>query len=211
MASSEYVDTRHNSLFAFVGIDGAGKSTLLSGVDATLQNRGLSTYFSKAYSGERKAAFESSLETADDVEIMFMFQAFHRRQRNEAVAALEQGRIVLADRWSEAYDEYHSQNGPLSRDERLRRQISRLAFEGLEPLNTFYVQLDPRIARERTGARGSDFFDSKPPEEHIKKMRYYDKRAAEDGSWVILDGLSEPDELVERAVGVIDERLAEKR
>lgn len=202
---SEYIDARHNSLFAFVGIDGAGKSTLINGVFDTLQNSGVLTSITKAYSGERKAAFEGLLEVADDIEIMFMFQSFYRRQRNETIKALEQGHIVLADRWGEAFDEYHTQNGPLSIDARLRHQISRLAFEGLEPCRTFYVQLNPLIARERLTTRSHDFFDQKPLETHVRQARYYDERALEDNTWKVLDGHSSPSELVEKVVEVIEQ------
>jgi thymidylate kinase len=211
VSHSEYIDVRHNRLFAFTGIDGAGKSTLINGVSDTLQSHGHTIHVSKAYGGEQKAMFGERVPVADDAEIMFMFQSFHRRQRNETVRALEQGHVVLADRWDEAFDEYHSQHGPLSRDEELRRQISRLAFEGLQPHNTFYVQLDPHVAKERMGVRGSDFFDQKPLEDHTKKATYYDERALGDNSWVTLDGRTKPGELVERTVEIIDAGLSGNR
>ena len=202
--SSEYSNTRHKSLFAFAGINGAGKTTLINGVFNVLGKSGHVPFVSKAYSEERKAVFEGILRTADDIEIMFMFQSFHRRQRNEAVEALVRGDIVLADRWSEAFEEFHSRNGPLSRNPELRRLIGEMAYGGLEPCKTIYLQLDPIIAMQRTSHRGMDFFDSKPSETHVDQALYYDAVAKRDSSWVALDGRATPDELVERAVDIIN-------
>ncbi len=206
---TNYTDVRHDSLFAFVGIDGCGKSSLIDGVHEVLLDGGIEATISKAYSIEQKAAFEPSLAAADDTEIMFMFQSFCRRQRRETIEALERGHIVLADRWDEAYEEYHSQNGPLSVDPMLRQQIGRLAFEGLKPHYTFYVQLDPLIAAERLAARSfsHDFFDKKPLETHIRQALYYDGRALDDDTWITLDGRAKPVELVERVVEDITKNM----
>ena len=198
----------NRNLYAFAGIDGAGKTTLINGLSSELRIKGHEVFVSKAYTQEHKDAFQSFLETADDVEIMFMFQAFQRRQRNEALAKLAIGNIVLADRWSESYEAYHSQNGKLSRDDELRRVIDHLAYEDLTPSKTFYLRTKASIAMRRTHERGADFFDAKAISYHQKQAHFYDERAERDESWVTLDGHQSPEELVQQVLEIIESQPA---
>lgn len=194
-------------LFAFAGIDGAGKSTLVNNVANELRIMGHEVHVSKAYTQEHKNALKSFIETADDVEIMFMFQALQRRQRNDAIARLALGNIVLADRWSESYEAFHSQNGVLSENDTLRHSIDELAFEGLSPLNTFYIQTKADVAMRRSHNRGADFFDAKAIDYHKRQAFFYDRYAADDPSWVVLDGHSEPGKLTGQVLEIIKHSL----
>jgi dTMP kinase len=192
-------------LFGFAGIDGAGKTTLLNGLADHLRENGHDVFVSKAYHDAYKQAFGQFIESADDTEIMFMFQAFQRRQRNDALAHLALGEIVLADRWDEAYDAHHSQNGTLAQMPDLRRGINYLAFEGLKPLVTFYLQVKPSVANMRVDSRGlNDFFDEKAAEHHKAQAKYYDERAEIDENWVKLDGHLPPEELLDLAIPVVE-------
>lgn len=192
-------------LYGFAGIDGAGKTTLLNGLANHLQENGHNVFVSKAYNDAYKQAFGQFIESADDTEIMFMFQAFQRRQRNDALAHLVVGEIVLADRWDESYDAHHSQNGILAQMPELRKGINYLAVEGLKPLVTFYLQARPSITNMRVGLRGlNDFFDEKAAAHHKAQARYYDERAETDESWVRLDGHLSPEELLDQAITVVE-------
>ncbi len=190
-------------LYAFSGIDGAGKSTVINLVSDALQTEGHRVYISKSYTQEHKDAFGQFVETADDIEMMFMFQAFNRRQRNNAMAHLAMGDIVLADRWSETYEEYHSQHGLLAEDNSLRGVIDNLAYGGLVPSKTFYVRTSPEIAIRRTKVRGEDFFDAKGIEYRTRQSNFYDSMAESNESWITLDGLKPAKDLARVALDVI--------
>lgn len=195
----------HLALFGFAGIDGAGKTTLLNGLADHLQDNGNHVFISKAYHKGYKQAFGEFIESADDTEIMFMFQAFQRRQRNDALAHLALGEIVLADRWDESYEAHHSQNGLLSQLPDLRSGINLITFEGLKPHLTFYIQTKPSVASMRIDNRGlGDFMDAKAANHHKAQAKYYDERADMDESWVRLDGHQSPQEILDQAVSLVE-------
>lgn len=182
-------------LYAFAGIDGAGKTTLINHVAGELKADGHQVDISKAYEDSKKATLKEWIKEADPIELMFIFQALHRAQRVQAGRLLESGSIVLADRWSEAYEAYHAHNGVLSRDKRLRVSLGRLAFDNVEPERTFYVRLDPREAMRRSHIRGADFFDSKQLAYHQRHADHYDQAAQEHPNWVTLDGMNSVEDL----------------
>jgi thymidylate kinase len=199
------ISTEPMALFGFAGIDGAGKTTLLNGLLNHLESNGNRVFVSKAYHGGYKQAFSEFIESADDTEIMFMFQAFQRRQRNDALAHLALGEIVLADRWDESYEAHHSQNGLLAQLPDLRSGINHITFEGLKPHTTFYVQTKPSVANMRVGSRGlNDFFDVKAADHHKAQAKYYDERADMDESWVTLDGHQSPEEILSQAIALVE-------
>lgn len=195
-------------LFAFAGINGCGKSTLIQNVSDRLKTKGHPVSITKAYTQERKAAFGEFLCTADDIEIMFMFQSFFRRQYLETVSALDRGNIVLADRWQESYDEYHSQHEPLSSHNELRKLIGNLAFNSMRPLLTFYIRVPVELAMTRTQNRGEDFFDKQPTDKHLQQSRYYDTRSFQEQSWLTLDGATDENTLADTATQLIIDKLA---
>lgn len=195
-------------LFGFAGIDGAGKTTLLSGVASHLEQTGNSVFISKAYNSAYKEAFGDFMQTADDTEIMFMFQAFQRRQRNDTLARIALGDIVLADRWDEAYDAHHSLNGSLSLSPDLRRGINHLAYEGLKPQVTFYLQTKPSVANARINKRGeNDPFDEKAIAYRKQQAKYYDERSESDPSWVTLDGHAPSLDSLTKAIRIVEGKL----
>jgi len=192
-------------LFAFAGIDGAGKTTLINGLSSELRIKGYGVDISKAYTQDHKDAFEHFLVDADDTEIMFMFQAFQRRQRNKALASLALGNIVLADRWNEPFEAFHSQNGQLAGLPELRHQIDTLTHSGLLPYKTFYLRLQASVAMRRTHSRGADFFDAKALSYHRSQAHFYDRKAEEDENWITLDGEQDADELVAQTLEIIEQ------
>lgn len=189
--------------YAFAGIDGSGKTTLIDSLSNELRIEGCDVFISKAYTSEYKDAFSQFIETADDLEIMFMFQAFQRRQRNNILARLALGSVVIADRWNETFEAYHSQNGELADRPSLRAEIDSLTVEGLKPARTFYLRVEPSVAMRRTHSRGADFFDTKAIDYHRMQADYYDKRADDDNSWVSIDAHKTPAEIMNYVLDLI--------
>lgn len=191
------------SFYAFAGIDGSGKTTLINSLSSELRIAGHDVFISKAYTPEHKDAFSQFIETADDIEIMFMFQAFQRRQRNNILARLALGSVVLADRWNETFEAYHSQNGDLSNRPSLRAAIDDLTVGDLRPAKTFYLRIKPSVAMRRTHSRGADFFDVKTIDYHQAQADYYDKRADEDDSWITIDAHRTPADIMAYTLNII--------
>ncbi len=191
--------------FSFTGINGAGKTTLISKVEGQLSDEGYRVSVSKAYSDKIKEVTKPLLESADDVETMFVFQALHRRQRNNALARLAMGDVVLADRWDESFEAYHSQFGVLAGHDYLRSALKDLAFENLSPSITFYLQIDVSTALERAEERKPDKFDTEARsyDYQARHAEYYDMRARQDPSWIAIDANQSAEIVAEQTVQYI--------
>jgi dTMP kinase len=133
-------------LVTITGIDGCGKGTQLQHLAAFLQGQGRSVFVSKAYGDAEKELFALFIERATDEAVMFLFQAMHAEQRAKAARAQERGEIVLADRWDESYEAYHSQYGVLSHDTELRQRLNEVAFRGWRADTTILLRVPVAMA-----------------------------------------------------------------
>jgi len=174
-------------LINITGIDGCGKGTQLQHLADYLTQKRRKIFLSKAYGPREKEMFSLFIERAHDLTVMFLFQAMHVEQRMKAEKALQDGAIVLADRWDDAYFAYHSQYGMLADDAILRDKLNELAFGGIKPDVTFLLKVPVSVGMERCRLRGADFFDLKSAAHHQSKADYLDKMAAEHG-WTVIDG-----------------------
>jgi len=195
-------------LFAFSGIDGAGKTSLINRVAGELRVDGYQVDIQKAYTDRHKEALGTLVEEADPIETLFLFQAMHRAQLRRTRQSLAAGRIVLADRWNEPYEVYHSRNGVLSRRPELRRELDEITFEGLTPSSTFYLKIDPMTAMRRTARRGADYFDAMGYDFHKMQADAYHELAAVRSGWHTLDANLPLDELTESSLVVIRHEIA---
>lgn len=169
------------------GIDGCGKSTQVDLLRGFLESRGRRVFVSKAYGPDEKRLFGPHIPEIGDTALMFLFQAFHAEQQRRASEALARREIVLADRWDEGYEAYHSLHGPLSEDRALREAINHLAFEGLVPDVTFLLNVAPQTGMVRSQKRGADFFDARDLAYHAKLAASL-RKIARERNWMVLDG-----------------------
>lgn len=174
-------------LICLTGIDGCGKGTQKELLRVHLQNMGKSVFMSKAYGDAEKECFSAFVEYWTQESILFLFQALHVEQRVRVEKALTRGEVVVADRWDESYLAYHSTHGILSLDPFLRDQLNRIAFAGIIPDFTFFLDVSVEQARQRLLSRGMDFFDSLSSEYH-NTMRNEYLNIATTRNWIILDG-----------------------
>lgn len=174
-------------LICVTGLDGCGKGTQISFLKKYLEKKGKMVFYSKAYTNDIKETFSLYLEYWEPIARMFFFQSLFVQQRKEVMEALKQEQIVIADRWDESYIAYHSQYGELAEDNGLREQLHQLAFKGLLPDITFFIDIPAEMVRQRTELRGQDFFDKGSLEYHSKMREGYLKLAKER-SWITIDG-----------------------
>lgn len=174
-------------LISITGLDGCGKGTQIALLKKHLEKKGKVVFYSKAYTDDIKAIFSPYLEYWSPIARMFFFQALYAQQCIESVRALKEGKIVIADRWDESYIAYHSQYGILAKNKKLRNQLHQLAFRGIKPDLTFFLDIPPEMVFERTKLRGQDFFDKGSLEYH-RKMREGYLKLAKERNWIIIDG-----------------------
>lgn len=143
----------------FEGIAGSGKTnqSILLKQRLEKENWG-EVVISKAYEEERKQVADvliSSLKIRpDSISMMFLFQMLHSEQYRETREALNEGKIVIADRWRESFWAYHLNFGPLAKESRKTLEVlDRLAFHNLEPEITFLLDLLVEVAMKRLLSR----------------------------------------------------------
>lgn len=141
-------------LITFEGGEGAGKTTLIERLFAALSERGFPVIKTRAPGGSkigmqiRELVLHSKGFPIDPRCELFLFLADRAQHVQEVILpALEEGRIVLCDRFNDSTLAY--QSGARGFPEESVRSFCRFACQDLEPDLTFYLDLDPRIGFER--------------------------------------------------------------
>jgi len=153
---------------SFTGIDGSGKTTQIDLLSKYLIAKGHDLFISEAYTRKEKELFQSYIQEIDQIAIMFLFQAFHTQQYLSVKDSLDKNKTVIADRWDESYQAYHSIYGILAKNPNLRNELNFLAFQNLKPEVCFFIDTDPKVTIERTKERGQDYFDKLSMSYHVK-------------------------------------------
>ena len=149
----------------FEGIDGAGKSTHIAAVQALLQARGIDVLLTREPGGTpagealRELVLRVPMSTRTETLVMFAARAEHVEQL--IVPALQAGRWVLCDRFTDATYAYQCGGRGLA-----QAQVAALeawVHPDLQPDLTLLFDIDPAIAAARPARpRAADRFESEP-------------------------------------------------
>lgn len=142
----------------FEGIDGCGKSTQIDMLAGALKGRGLDFIITREPGGtrlgERVRAIlvsDASLGVAAKTEL-FLIVAARAQHVTELISpALEAGRIVISDRYTDSTLAFQGYGRGL--DLGMLREVNRFATDGLVPDLTILLDLEPELARARLTAR----------------------------------------------------------
>ena len=158
----------------FEGIDGCGKSTQLARLAKTLTDRGLPVIVTREPGGtviaekirEILISTEHS-EMVDECEILLYCAARAQHVREKIIPAIEQGNIVLCDRFQEATFAYQGFGRSISLE--ILSIINSYATGGLNPDKTFIFDLSVETSfdrmkkmnklADRLEQNGKDFFE----------------------------------------------------
>ncbi len=165
----------------FEGVEGSGKSTQLKLAAARLRARRRPVLATREPGGTRigrilrGALLPSAHRELDFVAEWLLFEADRRQHAVEVLRpALERGRFVLCDRFSDATEAYQQVGRQL--EARLVQRVDALARDGLVPELTLLFDLDPGagLARaNRRGGRSVGRFEKTDLEFHEKVRRAY--------------------------------------
>jgi dTMP kinase len=141
----------------FEGIDGSGKSTQLRMLAGTLRSRGVDCLTTREPGGtplgrRLREAFLETEETVAPIAELLLFAA-DRAQHVELLIkpALEEGRIVISDRYADAT--YAYQGAGRGFPEETVNQIIELATGRLKPDLTLFFDISEETAIQRMRAR----------------------------------------------------------
>lgn len=170
------------TFITFEGIDGSGKSTQLRLLSNYLRLHGCDIVVTREPGGtplgvRLRAALLDSQEQVDPLTELLVFAADRAQHVKRYLRpALESGRIVISDRYSDATVAYQGagRGFPAS----LIKQIVELATGGLKPDLTILFDLPVRESSVRTGRRTNDRqkadrLDSEDAEFHTRVRNAY--------------------------------------
>lgn len=201
---------RPGLFITFEGIDGAGKSTQLKLLSTRLREQG-KTVLETAEPGGTAIGMQirrilldaSNPELSAMTELLLLFACRAQNLEEAILPALDQGLIVLCDRFTDSTIAYQSAGRGLPIDTVLA--IDRIACDGLTPHLTLYLDIDVQTALERARARNLEDdapatrIEEQTAEFHTRvRDAYLDLAATQTERIRLVDGLGPREEVAER-------------
>lgn len=190
----------------FEGGEGAGKTTLIQKVNTELQQRGKKTLQTRAPGGTQiGSAIRDMLlhiQGLSPRSELLLFLADRAQHVDEIIRpALEQGSIVLCDRFNDSTLAY--QGGARGFDEEWICSLCNFATKNLQPDITLYLDIDPKIGLGRV-SRSKDRIESEKLAFHQKIRDAYLRIAQKEPQrFHLLDATKTPDEVFKAACSII--------
>lgn len=174
-------------LITLEGGEGAGKSTLLAGLRAHLEAHGVALVLplprepggTELGEAVRATLLDHAFRgMSPEAELLLMFAARAELVRKVIVPALDAGRWVLCDRFTDA--SYAYQGGGRGQPQARIRDLERWAALDLQPDMTFLLDLSVEEGRARRSGRGdADRIESEEDAFFERVRAAYRARAAE--------------------------------
>ena len=193
------------------GGEGAGKSTLIEGLRGYLQERGIDPLFTREPGGTvlgervRELILDPALSgICAESELLLMFAARAQLVRECIRPALDAGRWVVCDRFTDA--SYAYQGGGRGQPRERIAELERWAADGLVPDLTLLLDLPVTLGRERTAGREEQADRIELEEvgffERIHAT-YLERAAAEPQRFRVLDATRPPHDVLEAAIAAL--------
>ncbi len=189
-------------LIAFEGIDGCGKSTQVGLLAAHLERRGISTLVTREPGGTRvgqeirRVLLNPDLPTVPLAELLLYLADRAQHVEEVILPALEEGMVVLTDRFSLSTLAYQCYGRELPRT--LFFEVSRWILKGLKPDLTLVLDIPAEDVQKRIGT-GKDRMEREDGGFFSRVREGFLCEANKDDSIVVVDA-SQPVEEVHRMV-----------
>lgn len=193
-------------LVTLEGPEGSGKSTLIRGLSAALESAGIEPVLLREPGGSpvgeriREILLDPGLpELLPETELLLMVASRAQLARQMVRPALEQGRLVICDRYADASVAYQGGGRGLPYDR--VHALNDLAVDGLTPDLTFLCLLPPEAGRARLGDRDPDRLERESADFHSRVYAAYSEMAASGRErFTTLDASLPPDKILEAAL-----------
>jgi dTMP kinase len=195
----------------FEGIDGAGKSTHIAHLHQHLRALGRDVCLTREPGGTplgesvREWVLHQPVDRVTEVMLMFAARAEHLDKVIRP--ALQAGRLVLCDRFSDATLAY--QGAGRGVDMGFLRDLAARVEAGTRPALTVLFDVPPTVSRERlAGLKAPDRFEQEQ-QDFFERVRqgYLDLAATEPERFVALDASRPPDEVGAALLNAVKARL----
>ena len=200
----------------FEGIEGCGKSSQARRAAAHYRRAGLDVRLEREPGGTeagvriRELLLDPALESLDPLAELLLMEADRRQHVQQVLRpALEEGAVVICDRFNDATFAY--QGGGRGLPRKLVEAVDGWAVEGLVPDLTLILDcpVDVGLARANRRDRGNGArFEQESREFHERVRAAYREIAAGDPRRVrLIDSTRPPDEVFEEIRRHLDARL----
>ncbi len=170
----------------FEGVEGAGKTTNIEFIAKKIQNAGYEILLTREPGGTttgeaiREILISKDLpEMHPTTELLLMFAARAEHLSRKIIPALEQGKWVLCDRFTDA--SYAYQGAGRGIDSNKIQDLESLVQNNLRPDYTFLFDLDATIGLSRAQSRGeTDRFEQQDIDFFNRVRNQYLKMAADN-------------------------------
>lgn len=190
---------RRGLFLSLEGIDGSGKSTQLRHLVARLEAEAIPHLINRepggsAVGGEiRKLLLDPHQHISPTAELLLYFANRAQNVDEQIRPALEQGKLVLSDRYTDSTLAY--QGAARGLGVQLVQQLHTIACRGTEPELTLYLRVRPATSEERMQQQSKDRLEAEGARFHARVYEAYEQLAAQyPGRIVTVDG--ERDEAV---------------
>jgi dTMP kinase len=199
-------------LITLEGGEGAGKSTLLASLRERFERDGQDVLYTREPGGTPVGEAIRALVLdpahrgiAVETELLLMFAARAQLVREVLRPALEAGRWVLCDRFTDA--SYAYQGGGRGVAAARIAELDRIATEGLKPDLTLLLDLPVAHGRARAGRRGNADRIEAERDEFFERVRatYRARAQAEPDRFRVIDAGLSPANVLQAALAAIDE------
>ena len=203
-----------NKWISFEGGEGSGKTTLIQALEKKLKAKGEEVLVTREPGGVpvaekiRQILLEKTQDQMDPMTEAILFAASRRQHLVEKVLpALEEGKIVLMDRYVDSSVVYQGYARNLGMDK--IKELNAYATSGHMPFLTFYLDLEPEVglARIHNNRRDKNRLDLESINFHEKIREGYQILCAKEERIHCINADQPIEKLVEEVWKVIQEKL----
>ena len=184
----------------FEGIDGSGKSTQIRLLRTYFESKNIDAHLFREPGGTELSEQIRSLllhggEEMDPVTELLLFSAARSQLISEKVLPLlETGKVVILDRFYDsttAYQGYGRESAPLNQID----QLNKIASHNLVPDITFYLEVSPESAANRTAGAEKDRMERSGSHFFAKVAEGFRKLSQQEKRFVTINGEKDIEEI----------------
>lgn len=193
--------TKSGIFISFEGTEGSGKSTLIQEVASQLGRLNLRTRITREPGGSSLAEKMRALilqNPMPPLTELFLYEAARSEHMHQVILpALEQGQIILCDRFTDSTLAYQAYTRGLPW--KSVQQLNQIATSGIKPHLTVFLDIDPETGLRR--AQDPNRFEAEGVDFQVKVRKGYLKAKKEDPKrWFTLKVLDHSPEVLGQKV-----------
>lgn len=210
---------RKGLFITFEGGEGAGKTTQIKAIAEWLNNQGIEVVSTREPGGTPEAEKLRDLLVKRDggnwtaeAEVLLFFAARHMHVTDIIKPALEKGKVVICDRFTDSTRAYQAYGH--GQDLQFINKVNDLVLQGFEPDLTFILDIPAKDGLARSKRRQSEIgSDDAASEDRFEKLDiafheklrqgFLDIAQNEPDRCFVIDALQKPDKITNRLQSLI--------